>query len=48
MIIERNITPYTVFADDEISIALQKISENKSGFVFVVASNGVLEGILTD
>ncbi|ERS85085.1 hypothetical protein Q667_17685 [Marinobacter sp. C1S70] len=48
MIIERNITPYTVFADDEISIALQKISANKSGFVFVVASNGVLEGILTD
>lgn len=48
MMIERNIARYVVFTDDEISHALQKISNNKSGIVFVLAQNGVLEGILTD
>ncbi|MBV2127877.1 N-acetylneuraminate synthase family protein [Arsukibacterium indicum] len=48
MIIERNIARYIVFTDDELSHALQKISSNKSGIVFVLAQNGVLEGILTD
>lgn len=48
MIIERNIARYVVFTDDELSHALQKISSNKSGIVFVLAQNGVLEGIMTD
>ena len=48
MIIERNLAKYVVFTDDSLSHALQKISENKSGLVFVLAQNGVLEGILTD
>lgn len=48
MIIERNIARYIVFTDDELSHALQKISSNKSGIVFVLAQNGVLEGIMTD
>ncbi|MCD1599744.1 N-acetylneuraminate synthase family protein [Rheinheimera aquimaris] len=48
MIIERNVTRYVVFTDDEIGHALYKISSNKSGIVFALAQNGVLEGILTD
>jgi sialic acid synthase SpsE/sugar phosphate isomerase/epimerase len=48
MIIERNLAKYVVFTDDSLSHALQKISDNKSGLVFVLAQNGVLEGVLTD
>ncbi len=48
MIIERNVTRYVVFTDDELGHALHKISSNKSGVVFALAQNGVLEGILTD
>lgn len=48
MIIEKNVTRYVVFIDDEIGHALNKISSNKSGIVFALAQNGVLEGILTD
>lgn len=48
MIIERNISRYVVFIDDELGQALNKISSNKSGIVFVLSSSGVLEGVLTD
>ncbi|MFP8965852.1 N-acetylneuraminate synthase family protein [Pokkaliibacter sp. CJK22405] len=48
MIIDRNIARYVVFSDDSLSHALQKISQNKSGIVFVLAQNGVLEGVMTD
>jgi N-acetylneuraminate synthase len=48
VIIERNLAKYIVFSDDPLSHTLQKISENKSGLVFVLAQNGVLEGVLTD
>ncbi|MCC5853785.1 MAG: N-acetylneuraminate synthase family protein [Alkalimonas sp.] len=48
MIIERNVARYVVFTDDEMSHALRKISTNKTRIVFAVASNGVLEGAITD
>ncbi|SDU24515.1 N-acetylneuraminate synthase family protein [Stappia sp. ES.058] len=48
MIIERNVTPFVVFTDDTLGHALNKIGDNRSGLVFAVAQNGVLEGILTD
>ena len=48
MIIEKNLDKYVVFTDDSLSHALQKITDNKSGMVFVVDRNWVLEGILTD
>lgn len=48
MIIEKNITRHIVFTDDEIGHALYKISNNRSGIVFALAQNGVLEGVLTD
>lgn len=48
MIVERNLAKYIVFSDDSLVHALQRISENKSGFVLVLAQNGVLEGVLTD
>jgi len=48
MQINRNIARAVVFSDDSLSHALQKISDNKMGVVFVLAQNGVLEGILTD
>ncbi len=48
MIIERDIAPYLVVADDPISIALEKITANKSRFIICVSDNGELEGVLTD
>lgn len=48
MIIERNISRFIVFTDDTLHLALQKISENRSGVVFAIDRHGVLEGILTD
>ena len=48
MLINRNIARAVVFSDDSLSHALHKIGENKLGVVFVLAQNGVLEGILTD
>ncbi len=48
MIIDRNVTRYVVFSDETIMHALQKMSLNKSGIVFVLTQNGVLEGVMTD
>lgn len=48
MNIQRNISNFIVHTDDPLSYVLQKISDNKSGIVFVLAVNGVLEGVLTD
>ena len=36
MIIERNIAPYVVFAEDPILNALQKISANGQRIIFLV------------
>lgn len=48
MIIEKNLTKYIVFAEDEILTALKKISNNKSRIIFSVTESGILEGVLTD
>jgi sialic acid synthase SpsE/sugar phosphate isomerase/epimerase len=48
MIIDRNLSKYIVFAEDDIINALKKISDNKSRIIFSVTESGELEGILTD
>lgn len=48
MIIERNIAPYVVFAEDPVLTALQKISANGQRIIFLVNASGVLLGSLSD
>ena len=48
MIIERNIAPYVVFAEDPILNALQKISANGQRIIFLVNESGILRGSLSD
>ncbi|WP_223342330.1 N-acetylneuraminate synthase family protein [Synechocystis sp. PCC 7339] len=48
MIIDKNLSKYIVFAEDDIITALKKISDNKSRIIFSVTEAGVLEGVLTD
>ncbi|MFC2302674.1 MAG: hypothetical protein ACFNLE_02455 [Rothia aeria] len=40
MIIERNIAPYVVFAEDPILTALHKISANGQRIIFLVNESG--------
>ena len=46
MIIERNIAPYVVFAEDPILTALHKISANGQRIIFLVNESGILRGSL--
>ena len=46
--IERATGPYVVFSQDTVLTALNKISENKSGIVFLVDSHGILAGSFSD
>ena len=48
MIIYRNISKYTVLAEDSILNALKKLSDNQGQIIFSVTAGGVLEGVLTD
>ncbi|HIK06689.1 MAG TPA: N-acetylneuraminate synthase family protein [Trichormus sp. M33_DOE_039] len=48
MIIDKNLSKYIVFAEDDIINALKKISDNKNRIIFSVTEAGVLEGVLTD
>lgn len=48
MITLKNYSKFVVFVEDNMSLALSKISENKSRIIFVVTSSGHLEGVLTD
>nr|WDS96080.1 hypothetical protein mcr_00119 [Micrococcus sp.] len=48
MIIERHLSPYLVFADDSVLVALRKMTENRERIVFCVDSNGLLKGSLSD
>lgn len=48
MIIERNLAPYLVYAEDPVLRALEKISANKARIIFLVDTNGHLEGSLSD
>ncbi len=48
MIIDRNISKYTILAEDSILNALKKLSDNQGQIVFSITAGGVLEGVLTD
>lgn len=48
MIIERELTPFVVFAEDPVLTALAKINANKQRIVFCVDAHGVLTGSISD
>ena len=48
MLLIRDIEPYVVLEDDSVISALRRISDNKSGVVFCVTSEGGLVGSFTD
>ncbi|KHK99847.1 acetylneuraminic acid synthetase [Microbacterium mangrovi] len=48
MIIERDLAPFLVFAEDSIISALAKISANRQRIVFCVDAHGILQGSLSD
>ena len=48
MIIEHNISSFTILSTDTLFNALNKIDKNRRRFVFVVTESGKLEGVLTD
>ena len=48
MIIEKNINEYLVNTEEEIGVALNRITDNKCGFVIVVDNGGAAQGVLTD
>ncbi len=48
MIIERNLEPYVVYAEDPLGRALAKIDANRSRIIFCVSEHGILEGVVSD
>ncbi|AWW73147.1 acetylneuraminic acid synthetase [Erythrobacter sp. KY5] len=48
MIIDTNLKPYVVFAEEDLLVALRKISDNRRGSVLCISQSGRLEGVLTD
>lgn len=48
MVIEKNIKNLIVHKDDLIDLALNRITNNKSGYVIVINNDGIPFGILTD
>ncbi|WP_058235184.1 N-acetylneuraminate synthase family protein [Devriesea agamarum] len=48
MILDRQIAPYTVSAQDTALHALRRINENQARIVFVVDEHGTVQGALTD
>lgn len=48
MIIDRDLKPYIVFAEDSILNALKKIEENQGRIIFCVSEHGQLQGLLTN
>ncbi len=48
MIIDKNISKYTVLAEESILNALKKLSEDRGQIIFSVTECGVLEGVLSD
>ena len=46
--IDTNITPYVVFSEDTLLVALQKISLNKAQIICAVSDSGKLEGVMTN
>ena len=48
MFVERKISPFIVYSEDSIEIALNKINRNKKRIVYCLSESGVLEGVVTD
>lgn len=48
MDIDRDLSSYTVYAEESIATALKKLNENKARIIFSVTERGLLEGVLTD
>ena len=48
MIIDKNLRPFVVFAEEDLLIALRKIGDNRRGAVLCISQSGRLEGVLTD
>jgi len=48
MIIDRNTIPFRIFSEDSLKIALEKISNNRAGYLVAVSADGRVQGILTD
>lgn len=48
MIIDKNLKPFVVFAEEDLLIALRKIGDNRRGAVLCISQSGRLEGVLTD
>ncbi|MBN9157267.1 MULTISPECIES: N-acetylneuraminate synthase family protein [unclassified Microbacterium] len=48
MIIERDLAPYIVFAEDPVLTGLAKINANRQRIVFCVDEHGILRGSLSD
>lgn len=48
MMIDKNLRPFVVFAEEDLLTALRKIGANRRGSVLCVAQSGRLEGVLTD
>ena len=48
MIIDKNLKPFVVFAEEDLLVALKKIGDNRRGAVLCISQSGRLEGVLTD
>jgi N-acetylneuraminate synthase len=48
MIIDKNISKYSVFCEESINEALKKISKTDGRIVFLVTERGELDGVLTN
>jgi len=48
MIIDKNISPYTILDQESICVALKKIDSNKDGMLVCIDNTGMLQGLLTD
>ena len=48
MMIDKNLRPFVVFAEEDLLVALRKIGENRRGSVLCISQSGRLEGVLTD
>lgn len=48
MIIDKNLSTYIVNGESSVITALNKISENKQGIIFILDYTGTMEGTLTD
>lgn len=48
MIIDRNLKKYIAYAEDPLTIGLQKMDQSKMRVIFIVSEKGMLEGIVTD